>query len=307
MSKLPTFETLYDRAGQTAAPMGVAAAGGADETVLTALHQAAEWGWVKPYVCGLGKEIRSLCEQLKLDATQFEIVDSDSPAQTAVELIHQGEVSLMMKGQIGTPDLMKAILNRETGLRTGRAIGQVVLMEILRDKKVFLMTDTGISIRPTDDQKKELMFQLIETAHKLGCSIPKIAFMAATEKVNDAMPETLEMAKLQLVAQQEFGDRCHTSGPLSFDLAYYEVAGSRKGIEDPVIGKADGMLFPDLLSANLTVKAIMYTADCNFGGILCGTSAPVVFMSRADDVSTRLNSLAYALELVRNSPTVSAK
>ena len=306
MSKLPTFETLYERASQTAIPIGVAAAGGADETVLMALRQAAAWGWGKPYVCGLEFDIRALCEQLNLDATQFEIIDSESPAQTAVELIHQGEVSLMMKGQIATPDLMKAILNRESGLRTGRAIGQIVLMEILRDQKVFLMTDTGITIRPTVDQKKDLMMQLIETAHKLGCSIPKIALMAATEKVNEAMPETLEMSELIGASEQEFGDRCHTSGPLSFDLAYHTVAGSRKGIEDPVIGQADGMLFPDLLSANLTVKAIMYTADCKFGGILCGTSAPVVFMSRADDVSTRLNSLAYALQLVRNSPTASA-
>ncbi|TWT61020.1 phosphate acyltransferase [Rubinisphaera italica] len=306
MSNLPTFETLYERASQTESPIGVAAAGGADETVLTALHQAAAFGWVKPYVCGLENDIRSLCEQLKLDATQFEIVDSDSPAQSAVELIHQGHVSLMMKGQIATPDLMKAILNRETGLRTGRAIGQIVLMEIPRDEKVFLMTDTGISIRPTVDQKKDLMIQLIETAHKLGCSVPNIALMAATEKINEAMPETLEMPELIRFSQQEFPEQCHASGPLSFDLAYHAIAGSRKGIEDPVIGKADGMLFSDLLSANLTVKAIMYTAKCQFGGILCGTSVPVVFMSRADDVSTRLNSLAYALELVRNSPTASA-
>ena len=116
--------------------------------------------------------------------------------------------------------------------------------------------------------------------------------MAATEKATAAMPDTLDAAELaRRNAAGEFPG-CVVEGPLSFDLAYAAEAGEKKRIDGCVVGAADAMLFPDLLSANLTVKAIMYTADCRFGGVLCGTACPVVFMSRADTTATRLNSLA---------------
>ena len=122
-----------------------------------------------------------------------------------------------------------------------------------------------------------------------------MALMAATETVKATMPETIDAQELtRRHAQGEFAD-CLVQGPLSFDLAYAEDAGAKKRIDGAVVGAADVMLFPDLLSANLTVKAIMYTAYCQFGGLLRGTSAPVVFMSRADSTQTRLNSLALTL------------
>jgi phosphotransacetylase len=129
--------------------------------------------------------------------------------------------------------------------------------------------------------------------------------MAATEKVTEAMPDTLDA--VELTRRGAGGDfaGCAVQGPLSFDLAYAADAGEKKKLQGGVVGAADAMLFPDLLSANLTVKAIMYTADCRFGGVLCGTAAPVVFMSRADTAATRLNSLALALRTLDgrlNSP-----
>ncbi len=122
--------------------------------------------------------------------------------------------------------------------------------------------------------------------------------MAATESVNLTMPETVDAAELQKRSERGDIDGCTVQGPLSFDLAYAAGAARKKRIAGAVVGAADVLLFPDLLSANLTVKAIMYTADCRFGGILCGTTAPVVFMSRADTTETRLNSLALALRVL---------
>ncbi len=128
--------------------------------------------------------------------------------------------------------------------------------------------------------------------------LPRVGVMAATEKVTDAMPDTLHAAELaRRSAGGEFPG-CLVEGPLSFDLAYAALAGAKKRIAGGVVGAADAMLFPDLLSANLTVKAIMYTADCRFGGLLCGAACPVVFMSRADTTATRLNSLALTLRMV---------
>ena len=207
-----------------------------------------------------------------------------------------------MKGQIATPALMKAVLSRETGLRTSRCICQVVLMEIPRDRRRFLLADTGITIQPTLDQKADILQSLVEVATVLrepgSADLPRVAAMAATEKVSEAMPDTLDAA--ELARRNAAGDfpGCLVEGPLSFDLAYAADAGEKKKIEGGVVGAADAMLFPDLLSANLTVKAIMYTADCRFGGVLCGTACPVVFMSRADTTATRLNSLALTLRML---------
>jgi len=140
---------------------------------------------------------------------------------------------------------------------------------------------------------------VVEVSTALGVSNPAVALMAATEKTTEVMPDTLDAAELtKQAASGRFGE-AQVAGPLSFDLAYASDAGEKKRIAGDVVGAADAMVFPDLLSANLTVKAIMYTADCRFGGVLRGTTHPVVFMSRADKTETRLNSLAYAIRVAR--------
>ncbi len=296
---LPSFKELYASADALREPVGVAVAGGDDPTVLAAAAEGIRRGWIRPLLCGDASRVRALAAEQGIELSGCTIIDAEQPAVAAVECIHRGEARLLMKGQIATPDLMKAVLNRETGLRTERVICQMVLMEIPRDQRVFLLTDTGITIAPTLEQKTDLIRHLVETARLLGCPEPRLAVMSATEKVNAALPDTLDAEFLTNEGRQGRWGACQVSGPLSFDLAYHRGAGDKKRLEDPVIGHADGMLFPDLVSANLTVKAIMYTADCHFGGVLRGTSAPVVFMSRADDTATRLNSLAYTLNLLR--------
>jgi phosphotransacetylase len=174
-------------------------------------------------------------------------------------------------------------------------ICQVVLMEVPRDDRRFLMADTGICVEPSLDDKAEILRSTVEVARTLGVAHPRVALLAATETVNAAMPETIDAHELSRRHERGEFPGCLVHGPLSFDLAYAESAAQNKGIAGAVVGAADVMVFPDLLSANLTVKAIMYTADCRFGGVLLGAAAPVVFMSRADDTQTRLNSLALTL------------
>jgi len=321
---LLSFDALYTQADRTAEPVPVIAAGGADRTVLEALVIASGRGWVKPFVTGSRGEIETLASDHQLDISAITILDTADPAAAAVAEVKAGRAALLMKGQIATPALMKAVLSRETGLRTGRVIGQVVLMEIPRDQRRFLLTDTGITIQPTLEQKRDLLQSLVSVATALseshsynrstdipvcaapagtqtGMSVPLIAVMAASEKTSDAMPDTLEAAELQRLNETGEITGCIVQGPLSFDLAYASDAGEKKQLAGSVIGAADAMLFPSLQAANLTVKAIMYTADCRFGGVLVGTSAPVVFMSRADTTDTRLNSLAFTLAWLRKA------
>ena len=315
------FDDLYRFADELPAPLSVVVAGGADPTVLEALALAHRRGWVEPVLTGRADDMRRLAHDLNIDLTGFRLVDAEEAAVAAVAEVKAGRARLLMKGQIATPSLMKAVLARDTGLRTNRCICQVVLMEIPRDRRRFLLSDTGITIQPTLDQKADILQSLIETATVLlepsssiaripshaqpldpreqsVCGGPRIAVMSATEKTAEAMPDTLEAAELtRRHGAGEFPGGV-VQGPLSFDLAYATDAGEKKRIEGRVVGAADAMLFPDLLSANLTVKAIMYTADCRFGGVLCGTACPVVFMSRADTTTTRLNSLALALRML---------
>jgi phosphate butyryltransferase len=289
------FDALFSAADARAARTPVAVAGGADPTVLEALATARDRSWASPVLCGNASEIKALAEHLDIDLAGFRLVDSAEPASAAVTEVKAGRAKLLMKGQIATPALMQAMLAPERGLRTGRVICQVVLMEIPRDGRSFLLADTGICPRLNLTQKIDILHSTLTVARALGAEEPRVAVMAASEKPTDALPDTHDAAELQ--RQSEAGEfpGCVLQGPLSFDLAYAADAADKKRIAGKVTGAADVMLFPDLNSANLTVKAIMYTADCRFGGVLCGAACPVVFMSRADTTQTRVRSLALAL------------
>jgi len=289
---LLSFDQLFQLADALPEPVGVAVVGGAESTVLEALRLAQDRGWIFPYVVGQEKAVRDL----RMDVHGFTLMDSAEPAAAAVALVRNGKAKLLMKGQIATPALMKAVLDPALGLRTGRVICQVVLMEIAGRR--FLLADTGICIQPTLEQKIDILTSAVTMAHALGVEKPRVAVMAAIETVTDSMSETLDAAELQRRNQAGEIPGCTVRGPLSFDLAYDAAAAVKKKLADPAHAVADIMLFPNLLSANLTVKAIMYTADCRFGGVLCGAACPVVFMSRADTTATRLNSLALALKIV---------
>jgi phosphate butyryltransferase len=294
------FETLFAAADARAGPATIAVAGGDDHTVLEAMRIASDRRWVQPIIVGPESRVRSIAATAGIDLDGFELHDAQGPeiASKAVALVHSGGARALMKGQIATPDLLKAVLNPADGLRTGRVICQAVLMEIPRDGRRFLMADTGICVQPTLDDRVDILGSVVQLARALGATKPRVALMAATETVKPSMPETVEAAELTRRGRLGEFDECLIEGPLSFDLAYAAEAGAKKLVENQVVGAAEIMLFPNLLAANLTVKAIMYTADCAFGGVLLGTSAPVVFMSRADSTETRLRSLALTLRIL---------
>jgi len=247
---------------------------------------------------GAAAAIERLAAEQRIELRGWEVVDSAAPSVDAVRLINEGAAQLLMKGQVPTPALMAAVLDSTTGLRSDRVICQVVLMEIVPHRRGLLMLDTGICIQPSLEQKADMIRHAVALAGRLGLAQPRVAVLAAGESVNPAMSDTVDAAELQRRgAAGAFGSAV-VQGPLSFDLAYAPQAGAKKGLAGEVIGVADVLLFPNLAAANLTVKAIMYTADCRFGGVLVGARCPVVFMSRADTVETRLHSLALALQMM---------
>jgi phosphotransacetylase len=286
---------MFRRADTLKLGLPIAVAGGVDVTVLEALRVACDRGWVTPLVVGAHADIRQAAADGGVAMHGFTIVDADDAAASVVALVREGRARLLMKGQIATAALMKAVLDSATGLRTGRVICQVVLMELPRLGRRMLLADTGVSIAPSLAQKIDILKSAVDLAGALGVACPRVACLAATETVNASMPETLDAKELERLERSGQIGNCVVRGPLSFDLAFDVDAAAKKKVSGAEVGAFDILLFPNLLSANLTVKAIMYTAECRFGGVLCGASCPVVFMSRADTAATRLHSLALAV------------
>jgi phosphotransacetylase len=302
MSGLPSFEALRQQSDVRAPRVPVVVAGGDDVTTIEALAIVARRGWIRPMVTGPADVIVKLMDERGIDPTTFPILPAERPADAAVGAVRDGRASILMKGRVATSELMRAILDPTSGLRTGEPIAQVVLMEIVRDPRRFLMADTGVIPLPDDVQALGIVRHVVGMAHALGVDRPRVALMAASESVSPHMPETGRAAALARAINLGAVPGCIAQGPLSFDLAYAADAGERKRVGGEVVGAADAMVFPDLLSANLTVKAIMYTADCRFGGVLRGAACPVAFMSRSDRLETRLNSLALTLALLGDAP-----
>jgi len=250
---LTDFDQLYRHADARGEPVPVVAAGGADRTVIEALASARDRGWVAPTVVGSAAAVAETAGACGVDLAGFRVIGAEGPgiAEAAVAEVRSGRARVLMKGQVSTPDLMRAVQDPEHGLREGRVIAQVVLMEIRRDGRRFLMADTGVLIRPNQAKKAEILRGCLGVAHALGADNPLVALMAASESPSAAMPETIEAAELQRRNREgELFPGCVVQGPLSFDLAYAADAGDRKRIGGPVVGAADVMIFPDLGSAN---------------------------------------------------------
>src|SRR5262249_21692572 len=175
----------------------------------------------------------------------FTRLDTDEPAAVAVAQVRAGRARLLMKGQIATPALLRAVLDPAAGLRTGRVICQVVLMEIRPAGRRFLLADTGICIQPMLEQKADILRGAVAVARALGEEHPRVAVLAATESVTDSMPETHHAAELERRAAAGEFPGCSVRGPLSFDLAYDAEAAATKKVRGPELGTADVLLFPN--------------------------------------------------------------
>lgn len=207
-------------------------------------------------------------------------------ALVAAAAVRRGEADLLIKGMVDTKDFMAAVLDKEQGLRSGRLISHVAVLEVRG--RLRLVTDSGICLAPTFEDKIEIIRNALPLAHRLGMRPARVAVLAAVEKVNPKMPETVEaaeLAKLDLPG-------CVIQGPLAVDNAISAEAARIKGVTGPVAGQADILLVPSVLVGNIFCKGIMYCADCRFGGIVAGTTRPVAFLSRADTAATKLNTIA---------------
>ena len=265
------------------------------EEIIEAVKQATEEKIISAVLIGDQAEIEELCKKKSLDLNKVEIINVPDPnltAKVAVEMVKQGKADMLMKGKVGTSTLLKAVLDKESGLRTGALLSHVAVMEIKSYPKLMMVTDGGMNIKPDIEQKADILNNAVEMAKKLGVERPKVSCLAAVELVNPDMQETIDAAGLVKMAERGDIKDVIIDGPIAFDVAINLEAARMKGIVSPVAGDTDIFLVPDIASGNIFVKSLIYLAGAKVGGVVVGAGAPIVLLSRSDSAAMKLYSMA---------------
>jgi len=285
------------------APIPMAVVHPCDRESLLGAVEAARANLIVPHLVGPQAKIRAVARTEEIDLAPYRIVDvahSHAAASLAVAMAREGAVEALMKGSLHTDELMEAVVNSETGLRTARRISHVFIMDVPTYPRMLLITDAAINITPNLDEKVDIVQNAIDLAQVLQVSEPKVAILAAVEMVMPKQRSTLDAAALCKMADRGQITGGVLDGPLAFDNAVSIVAAKTKGIRSAVAGRADILLVPDLEAGNMIAKQLEYLADAQAAGIVLGARVPIVLTSRADTVQTRLASCAVALLLAHH-------
>ncbi|HSE33435.1 MAG TPA: bifunctional enoyl-CoA hydratase/phosphate acetyltransferase [Pyrinomonadaceae bacterium] len=290
------YERLLERCKALEA-IPTAVAHPCEESALMGAVEAAQAGIISPILVGPAAKIEETAKSANVDLGKLEIVDAPNSvesAKKAVELVREGRAEVLMKGSLHSDELLAAIVSREGGLRTGRRISHVFVMDVPTYHKVLIVTDAAINIAPTLEDKVDICQNAIDLAISLGVEKPKVAILAAVEVVNSKMPATLDAAALCKMAERGQIKGGILDGPLAFDNAISKQAAQTKGIRSAVAGDPDILLAPDLEAGNILAKQLSFLANADSAGLVLGAKVPVILTSRADSVRSRIASCAVA-------------
>ena len=279
-------------------PVPTAVAHPCEASALSGAVEAAKLGLILPILIGPRDKIAATAKSAGIELNGFEIVDvphSHAAAQKAVELVREAQAELLMKGSLHTDELMTAVVARDGGLRTGRRVSHVFVMDVPTYHKVFLVTDGAINISPTLEAKVDICQNAIDIVHSLGIKKPKVAILAAVETVTSKMPATIDAAAMCKMADRGQITGAVLDGPLAFDNAISKEAARTKGIHSDVAGDPDILLAPDLESGNMLAKQLSFLANADSAGLVLGARVPIILTSRADSVRSRIASCAVAM------------
>ena len=286
---------LLEKAAHKPAVRTAVAAAAAPLPIASA-KAAAEHGLIEPVLVGDAASIRRIARELDwaLDGAEIvDVEDVEKAGQRAAELAGAGEAGAVMKGQIHTDAFMKAVLRRESGLRTGRRLTHIFHMTIPESEQSLLISDAAVNVSPEPETKMHIIRNAVALAHALGNEEPRVALLSATEDVIDSMPSSVVAAELAERAKTEVpGALVH--GPLAFDIAVSPEAAAIKDIDHPVAGNADILIVPDIETGNALFKMMVYFMSACAAGIVAGAKVPIVLTSRADPPEARLAAAAIA-------------
>jgi phosphotransacetylase len=291
------YEELLERC-RAFEPIPTAVAHPCEATALAGALEAAAKDLIVPILVGPIAKITEVAKQAGIDLGRVQIVDvphSHASATTAVALVREGRAELLMKGSLHSDELLAAIVDKDSGLRTGRRISHVFIMDVPTYHKVLMVTDGAINIAPTLEEKADICRNAMDLAHAMGIERPKIAVLAAVETVSSKMPATIDAACLCKMAERGQITGGLFDGPLAFDNAISKEAAKIKGITSEVAGDPDILLAPDLESANILAKQLSFLANADSAGLVQGARVPVILTSRADSVRSRIASCAVGM------------
>lgn len=277
----------------------LAVAAAEDHTVLEAVAEAQRQNMVRAILVGNEMAIHKTAEEHKIDLGDARVIHERDPiraAATATAMVSAHEADILMKGLIHTDDFLRAVLDKERGLRSGSIMSHVYIFEHPQRQEFLFLSDGAMNIAPNLETKAGIILNAVHTAHAFGIEVPKVAVLAAVELVNPAMPATVDAATLHIMCDRgQFSPKCIVDGPFAFDNAINEWAAEHKKITGPVAGKADVLIVPSIEAGNILAKSLVYLAGLTVAGIIVGAKAPIVLTSRADQAPAKLASIACAV------------
>lgn len=269
-----------------------------DDNALGAVVNAAKAEIVGNCILvGDKNKIYEISEKNNFDISKFDIInepDNDKAALISVKLVHDGQAGILMKGILGTANLLRAVLNKECGLRSGELLSHLALFETEAYHKLVALSDAAMNIAPDFKSKVAIINNSVNYLRKIGIEKPKVAILAAVETVTSDMPITFEAAALTKMADRGQIKNCIIDGPLAFDNAISKESAEHKGLKSAVAGEADLLIGPDIEAANMIYKTIIFIAKAKCAAVIVGAQSPIVLTSRADSDETKLNSIALA-------------
>lgn len=266
-----------------------------DKEVLIAIENARKENIVNAILVGDIEKTKEIANELKIDLYNYELIDIKDLSEAclkAVELVSNGKAQMVMKGLVDTSIVLKSVLNKEVGLRTGNILSHVAVFDIEGYSRLFFITDAAMNLAPNINEKKQIIENACSIARSLDIEEPKVALICAKEKVTTKMKDTVEAKELENMYLRGEIKGCIVGGPFALDNAISEEAARHKGISHPVAGKADVLVVPDIEAGNILYKSIAFFAKCEHAGLIVGAKAPVILTSRADSDKTKLNSIA---------------
>lgn len=291
------FREIIEKAKRIG-PKRVAVAVAEDEHVIESVWMAKQEGLIEATLFGDEEKIRKILTAEKVPEDAFEVVNAASKeeaSQKAVALVREGKAATVMKGLVDTAVVMRAILDKENGLRAGGVISHANVVKVEGYDRFFILTDAAINMFPTLEQKADILRNAVVLAHSLEIENPKVAVVCPVEKVNEKIESTVHAAKLKEMNQAGEITGCVVDGPLGLDNSVSEEAAKTKGIDSEVAGKADVLVAPNLEVGNVLTKSIEYFSKNEKAGIVLGAKMPIILTSRASSAETKLNSIALAL------------
>lgn len=288
------FDQLIARVKSFPEMRRVAVVSAGDKHTIEAILKGRAEGIVEPILVGNKSEIMEILKELRKEVKEeniYDVPNVQDAAKVAVELINSKKADFIMKGKIDTADLLRAVVNKESGLGTGRLMSHFVIQQLPTYHKLLVTTDGGMMMYPTLEQKKSIIENAVETLHAIGYENPKVAVLAAVEKVNPKMPETIDADELAQMNKNGEIKGCIVEGPLSLDIALSKEIAEIKGFNSQVAGDADVLIVPNITAGNILGKSLVVAARAKMAGFIVGAKVPIVLTSRGSSAEEKYLSL----------------